>query len=119
MRESWTRLSRMSKSSGVGANRNVSPEMSTMRRKEARFLARNNPVDLQVAGSAGDHLFDEAGKPLTPYFPNRTEKKILGLRVSSDPGPYELAPATDDEALEQALVRVRDDLRHLRARRAR
>lgn len=53
--------------------------------------------------SGAVRLFDEAGKPLTPYFPNRTEKKILGLRVSSDPGPYELAPATDDEALEQAL----------------
>jgi len=36
--------------------------MSTMRRKEARFLARNNPVDFQVAGAAGDHLFDAAGK---------------------------------------------------------
>lgn len=50
-------------------------------------------------------FFDDAGKPLTARFPNRREKKILGVVVSSDPGPFELEPSStdDDETLLEAL----------------
>jgi len=44
----------------------------------------------------GDIVFyDEQGRRLTPTFPYRNEARILGLRVSNDPGPYELAPDPD------------------------
>ncbi|MGH7637122.1 MAG: hypothetical protein ACREOK_05680 [Gemmatimonadaceae bacterium] len=66
---------------------------------EARGRFESSDVE-----SGAVRLFDSRGKPLQPHFPNRTEKKFLGMRMSSDPGPYELAPATGDgEMLEQAL----------------
>lgn len=66
---------------------------------EARGRFESSDVE-----SGAVRLFDSSGKPLQPVFPNRTEKKFLGMRVSSDPGPYELAAATDDdERLDQAL----------------
>ena len=49
-------------------------------------------------------LFDEAGNPLAAQFPHRTERKVLGIRVSSDPGPFELVPAgAADEKLADAF----------------
>ena len=54
--------------------------------------------------SGAVRLFDSSGKPLQARFPTRTEKRFLGMRVSSDPGPYELTPATYlDETLDEAL----------------
>lgn len=53
-------------------------------------------------------LFDEAGRPLAPVFPQRSERRILGVRVSGDPGPYDLVPdrATGAESLGDVLVRA-------------
>lgn len=66
---------------------------------EARGRFESSDVE-----SGAVRLFDSTGKPLEAHFPKRTEKRFFGLRVSSDPGPYELAPATDDgETLDQAL----------------
>lgn len=50
-------------------------------------------------------LFDAAGKPLVARFPARSERRILGVRISSDPGPFELEPAVgkDAETLAQAM----------------
>lgn len=38
-------------------------------------------------------LFDENGRYMAPHFPQRTEKKFLGMKLSSDPGPFDLRPA--------------------------
>lgn len=66
---------------------------------EARGRFESSDVE-----SGAVRLFDSSGKPLQAQFPNRTERKFLGLRVSSDPGPFELAPASHgDEMLGQAL----------------
>jgi hypothetical protein len=40
--------------------------------------------------SGAIRLFDAAGNSLRPVFPHRTERKILGVRLSEDPGPYDL-----------------------------
>lgn len=66
---------------------------------EARARFESSDVE-----SGAVRLFDAAGKPLEPHFPSRSEKKFLGVRVSSDPGPFELAPAIDgSEMLDDAL----------------
>jgi len=39
-------------------------------------------------------LFDEAGRYMAPHFPERSERKFLGLKLSSDPGPFHLHPPT-------------------------
>ena len=38
-------------------------------------------------------LFDETGHYLAPHFPDRSEKKFLGMKLSSDLGPFHLQPA--------------------------
>ena len=43
-------------------------------------------------------LFDGAGNPLTAVFPARSERKFLGMVISSDPGPFELVPSVEPEA---------------------
>ena len=49
-------------------------------------------------------FFDSRGEPLSPRFPQRSSRKFLGMSFSSDPGPFELVPASDgDEALIDAL----------------
>ena len=54
--------------------------------------------------SGAVRLFDETGRLLTPQFPQRSERKILGIRVSSDPGPFELVSAGENqETLQEAL----------------
>lgn len=54
--------------------------------------------------SGAVRLFDERGRPLTPRFPHRTERKFLGIRISDDPGPFELNPAPDGaESLREAF----------------
>lgn len=54
--------------------------------------------------SGAVRLFDERGRPLTPRFPHRSERKFLGIRISDDPGPFELDPAPDGaETLREAF----------------
>lgn len=54
--------------------------------------------------SGAVRLFDAAGKLLQAHFPQRSEKTFLGLRISTEPGPFELVPATDQsEHLQQVL----------------
>lgn len=55
--------------------------------------------------SGAIRLFDAAGQPLTPAFPQRSERRFLGMRISSDPGPFDLLPSRepDAETLPQAL----------------
>jgi len=48
--------------------------------------------------SGAVRLFDSRGKPLEPRFPNRSERKFLGMRISSHPGPFCLAPAQEPGA---------------------
>ena len=49
-------------------------------------------------------FFDSGGAPLTARFPQRSRKRFLGMSISSDPGPFELAPSTDGgETLLDAL----------------
>jgi hypothetical protein len=38
-------------------------------------------------------LFDDRGRYMAPHFPERSEKKFLGMKMSSDPGPFHLKPA--------------------------
>lgn len=55
--------------------------------------------------SGAIRLFDSSGNPLTPSFPERSERKFLGMRVSNDPGPFQLKPADKDvEKLQEALA---------------
>ena len=35
-------------------------------------------------------LFDDRGRYMAPHFPERSEKKFLGMKLSSDPGPFHL-----------------------------
>ncbi len=54
--------------------------------------------------SGAVRLFDGSGNPLSPRFPHRSERKILGIRISDDPGPFELvASEGTGETLLQAL----------------
>ena len=39
-------------------------------------------------------FYDEWGHPLEPLFPHRSDRRFLGLRIDSDPGPLEFRPAT-------------------------
>ena len=49
-------------------------------------------------------LFDEHGHYMAPHFPERSEKKFLGMKLSSDPGPLHLKPAdASGESLLDAL----------------
>jgi hypothetical protein len=43
-------------------------------------------------------LFDETGRHMAPHFPERSEKKFLGMKLSSDPGPFHLQPAAPGAA---------------------
>ena len=38
-------------------------------------------------------FYDESGHPLEPLFPHRSDRRFLGLRINSDPGPFELRQA--------------------------
>ena len=40
-------------------------------------------------------FFDAQGRALAPQFPNRSTRKFLGIRLSSDPGPFEFHLAPD------------------------
>lgn len=56
--------------------------------------------------SGAIRFFDADGRPMIPSFPKRSERRILGMRVSDDRGPFELAitNASDAESLEDALA---------------
>lgn len=60
--------------------------------------------------SGAIRLFDAAGRPLSPVFPKRSDRKFLGIRLSDDLGPYDLlardADASDSlgAVLEEANV---------------
>jgi hypothetical protein len=45
--------------------------------------------------SGAVRLFDAAGNALMPVFPERSERKFLGIRISDDPGPFELVPSAE------------------------
>jgi hypothetical protein len=45
------------------------------------------------AASGDVRFFDEHGRALMPVFPHRSDRRILGILVDDDPGPYELLPA--------------------------
>jgi hypothetical protein len=71
----------------------------------AEARRRFEPIDVESAVVA---FYDERGRPLTAVFPNRSERRFLGLRVSPDPGPYELELNRDTtaEPIETALLEV-------------
>jgi hypothetical protein len=49
-------------------------------------------------------FFDASGKALTPRFPNRSERRFLGLHISDDPGPFNLEASDEaSESLQDAL----------------
>jgi hypothetical protein len=51
---------------------------------------------------SGDIVFyDRRGRRFAPTFPYRDDTRILGLRVTNDPGPYELM--LDPDALPELL----------------
>jgi hypothetical protein len=50
------------------------------------------PVDVE---SGVVEFYDDSGAPLRATFPHRTEKKLFGVHLGSDPGPYELIPGAD------------------------
>ena len=54
---------------------------------EARANFAASDVDAGVI-----RLFDETGRHMAPHFPQRREKKFLGMKLSSDPGPFDLKP---------------------------
>ena len=65
--------------------------------------ARNNFAASDVEAGV-IRLFDEHGKVMTPSFPQRKQKKFLGVTVSSDPGPFHLTPSgPDGERLLESL----------------
>ena len=66
---------------------------------EARRQFESSDVE-----SGAVRLYDESGKPLSARFPHKSERKILGIRVSEDRGPFELVPSDEaDESLQDAL----------------
>lgn len=48
--------------------------------------------------SGAVRFFDASGNPLTPVFPERSERRFLGMRISNDPGPSDLVPSTERDA---------------------
>jgi len=46
--------------------------------------------------SGAIRLYDSAGRPLSPVFPHRSDRKVLGIRVSDDPGAYDLVAMDAD-----------------------
>ena len=61
--------------------------------EEARQKYESTDVE-----SGAVRLFDSGGRPLAPRFPNRSEKRFLGMRIASDPGPFTLTPAAESDA---------------------
>jgi hypothetical protein len=53
--------------------------------------------------SGAVRFFNAEGKPLEPQFPQRSERRFLGVRISSDPGPYDFVSAAGGETLAQSL----------------
>lgn len=60
--------------------------------------------DGHVVEQGAVRFFDAAGKPLTPRFPERSERKFLGFRISDNRGPFKLeASGMAGESLLHAL----------------
>jgi hypothetical protein len=53
--------------------------------------------------SGAIRLFDASGSGLTPVFPERSQRKVLGMRLSEDPGPFDLVPSPAPERLQEAF----------------
>jgi hypothetical protein len=62
---------------------------------EAEARRQFDSADLE---SGVIRLFDSTGEPLTPVFPERSERKFLGMRVSDDRGAFSLSPSKDSDA---------------------
>ncbi len=50
-------------------------------------------LDLEAGGV---RFFDETGRELKPSFPHRSQHRVFGMRVTNEPGPFELGPAASD-----------------------
>ena len=61
----------------------------------AEALRRFEPIDVESGVVA---FYDDWGRPLSAVFPHRSERRFLGLRLDSDPGPYELQLNADATA---------------------
>ena len=53
-------------------------------------------------------FYNERGELLEATFPYRSDRRFLGLRITDDPGPFELAPSpsSDPSAINVALSRA-------------
>ena len=69
---------------------------------DARRHFQSNDVE-----SGAIRLFDDAGRPLTPVFPHRSDRKFLGIRISDEPGPYDLV--AHDADVSHSLGAVLDE----------
>ena len=70
----------------------------------AEARRRFEPIDVDSGVVA---FYDERGRGLTAIFPHRSERRLFGFHITSDPGPYELE-LTDPTAdtIRTALVEV-------------
>ena len=59
---------------------------------QAEARTRFEPIDVESGVVA---FYDDQGRPLAPVFPHRSERRFLGFRIDSDPGPYELELSAD------------------------
>jgi len=50
-------------------------------------------VEVYEAESSDTRFFDERGVPLDVAFPDRSDRRFLGILATNDPGPYTLVPA--------------------------
>jgi len=71
----------------------------------AEARRRFEPIDVDSGVVA---FYDDRGRPLTAVFRHRSERRLFGFRVDSDPGPYELELNLDTtaEPLETALIEL-------------
>lgn len=59
--------------------------------------------DSEDVESGAIRLFDDAGRSLGPVFPHRSERRLLGIRITEDPGAYDLV-IQEDSAVEGLSV---------------
>jgi hypothetical protein len=68
---------------------------------EAEARGKFQSADVE---SGAIRLFDASGKALTPVFPERSQRKFLGMRLKDDPGPFDLVPSPGGEGLQEAFA---------------
>jgi len=55
-------------------------------------------VESFVVEEASVTFYDDAGRLLEPRFPQRSDRRFLGMRIDNNPGPFELILSANSAA---------------------